>query len=175
MPRKSFKFKDWDSGALKCPVDALPRQRIVAMAHALLGTPYKDMGRTTNGLDCLGLVKMVPIWSGVVNEKDIEKEPTTWGEYHTSGQLADVFNRYLDRVTLGAGLDGAKVGDVVLFLGRLPRMGGRDPAHSGILINGVSHEWGMIHAEEGKGEVTRVDWHRAYERFLVGVWRYPGV
>lgn len=151
------------------------RDRIIMMAESLVGTPYKDMGRTRTGLDCLGLVKMVPIWCGIVSEDDIEDEPTTWGEYHEPGQLRGVFGRYLTKVSLRSNLEGAHPGDVALFLGRLPRMGGREAAHSGILVSGSGDGFGLIHAEETKGEVTKVDWTRAYNQFLVGVYCYPGV
>ena len=113
-------------------------------AHKYIGVPFLHRGRTTRGLDCVGLLILCAIDCGYDQYKEFAygREPRN---SILEGVLADHFGEPVDRPP--------QINDVVLM--RL-RKGG-EPSHVGIITT-HPHGLGIIHAY---GEIERV----VYQRF----------
>ena len=113
-------------------------------AHKYIGVPFRHRGRTTRGLDCVGLIILVAQDCGYDKYKEFPygREPRN---SILEGVLREHFGAPVDR--------DPRINDLVLM--RL-RKGG-EPSHVGIITT-HPHGLGIIHAY---GEIERV----VYQRF----------
>ncbi|MBO3759497.1 C40 family peptidase [Ciceribacter sp. L1K22] len=126
--------------------------RIVALAEAWIGTPYRHQGSEKGvGCDCLGLVR--GLWRELYGE-----EPETpgaycsdWAERGGGERLLQAAGRHMARLP---GIDAAAPGDLIIFRFR-PQLPAK---HCGILVGGGR----FIHAYEQAGVVSSA---------LVPAWR----
>ena len=125
-------------------------------AHKYIGTPFLHRGRTTRGMDCVGLVIRAARDCGYEKYKEF-----AYGREPRNSVLESVLNEHF-----GKPVDGEpKINDVVL-------MNLNDnPAHVGIITH---HPCGMgiIHAYT---EVRRVVYHGLTDKIksqIVGVYRW---
>ena len=143
------------------------RKRIVAIAQAWLGTPYRHQASCKGvGCDCLGLVRGV--WREILGPEP-ERTPAytpDWAEATGEERLLGAAHRLMHRVRQ----EQALAGDILLF-----RMIERGPAkHVGILVSDGLDQGRVIHAYSGHGVCeTRLTqpWHRR----LAGVFSFPGL
>lgn len=111
------------------------RSRVVRVASAQLGTPYRPGGQTPAGFDCSGLVVYSYAQAGVR------------GLPHSAARL-DAMSRRVD-------VEDLAPGDLLFF-----DLGGRKARHVGIYV-GERH---FVHAPSSGGSVERVSFDHVYWR-----------
>jgi NlpC/P60 family putative phage cell wall peptidase len=136
--------------------------RIVALAEAWVGTPYRHQGATKGiGCDCIGLIR--GIWREIYGE-----EPAAVPAYAPDWAERCDEERLLDAATKVFGpplpVTQAQPGDVLLFRWR----SGCAAKHAGILAR-PTH---FIHAYE-QGAVTRSALVPSWRRRIAAVHRFP--
>ena len=121
-------------------------------AHKYIGVPFRHRGRTTRGLDCVGLLILCAIDCGYDKYKEFAygREPRN---SILEGVLSDHLGEPINRAP--------KINAVVLM--RL-RKGG-EPSHVGIITT-HPHGLGIIHAH---GAVERVVYQRLTEYMATGI------
>jgi len=120
-----------------------------------IGLPYKDRGRSRDGLDCWGLVALVLAEQFGVSVPDFSADYTSAEDAADVGRLVRGERGKWWEVPLGM----EKPGDVVLF-----RILGH-PCHTGVVIGGNK----MLHCFRGWNSVlddyTRLRWRDRIEGF----------
>lgn len=147
--------------------------KITKQARTWLGTKYHHQGRLKKtethfgGADCFGLIM------GVAKELKIqtndgkllhEYDETDYSAYPDSikFKLKDFLDRHLVRVAK----NHIKPGDVLMF--KIFEY----PQHLGIATDFSDRELGVIHCYSGSGQVVEHLLSPAWERMLVGVYRF---
>lgn len=103
-------------------------QRVVAEAHAWLGTPYHACAQLKGvGVDCAGLLIGVYSAVGAVQAFNPGSYPTQWHLHQTEERLLNYVKQYADEVP------GPVTGGIVLY------KFGRTFSHSAIIVG-----WPMI-------------------------------
>ena len=121
-------------------------------AHKYIGVPFRHRGRTTRGLDCVGLLILAAQDCGYDQYKEFP-----YGSEPRNSILAGVLHRHF-----GDPVDREpEINDVVLM--RL-RKGG-EPSHVGIITT-HPHGLGIIHAH---GAVERVVYQRLSDYMRTGI------
>jgi cell wall-associated NlpC family hydrolase len=137
---------------------AIERDSVVAAARAWLGVPWRHMGRSRLGLDCVGLLVVVGRDLGLEVE-DQERYPRR----PQGGYLRQTLERQL--------VDGGRTpapGDIGLFADR------RTPFHAGIfsLRYGRLH---MIHAYAKRRKVVEEPFDHEWPGLLDRVYALPRI
>lgn len=144
---------------------------IVKQARTWLGTKYHHQGRlkatTTHsgGVDCFGLI------IGVARELEIrgangkllhEYDETDYSVYPNGIRL----KKFLDKHLIRTERNQIELGDVLMFKIF------KHPQHLGIASDFVSGELGIIHCYSGSEQVVEHLLSPAWQRMLVGVYRF---
>ena len=132
---------------------------IPAWVETYIGLPFKEHGRTRDGVDCWGLVRLV-----LADRFDIRLPAYVTG-YASTEDAADIAG--LIRGEMGPWVETpeARPGDAVLMRLRA------QPCHVGLV---VARGW-MLHVEDGIDScLERYDGAR-WSRRVVGVFRYRGI
>jgi len=80
--------------------------RLDEAARAYLGVPWRHLGRSRAGLDCIGLVLLAARDCGIAAE-----DPAPYAREPSSQRLREELARYLDEVSIA----DPRPGDVLLF------------------------------------------------------------
>ena len=137
----------------------IDRQRFIADAVSMLGTPYHHQGRDENGLDCIGLIiaALRRQGIGVQAPADYGKSPP-----------GDALLRGIDQCGLfhEVPVDQRQPGDVLVFAIR------RDPQHLALLTERPADGPEiMIHSADVIMEVRAATLGEAWLRRIVAVYR----
>lgn len=129
-------------------------------AHKYIGTPFKHLGRTPSGVDCVGLLILAALdcgYTGKIQSFAYPKEPR-------GDQLVGVIESHF-----GSPVEGPiQVNDVLLL--RFHKEG--ESVHVAVITD-HPHGLGIIHAY---GSVERVVYHRLTEEVtknVVAIYRWP--
>ena len=132
--------------------------RIVAEARRWEGTPYRHQGDVLGvGVDCAMILVRVFCDLGLVPMIDPRPYATDWHLHRSEEKYLSWVMDYATKV------DDPQPGDVALF------KFGRCLSHGGI-VDQVTPEITMIHADQGAGCVERAEVRRWANR-LAGYWR----
>ncbi|EAU40124.1 hypothetical protein FP2506_11227 [Fulvimarina pelagi HTCC2506] len=141
--------------------DGAPAARVVRLAEAWLGTPYRHQGsRKSVGCDCLGLVRGV--WRDLYGEEPERPAPyaVDWVLDRSGERLLEAAGRHL----VASECRRPEPGSVVLF-----RWRNRLPAsHCGIVDGGGR----LIHAYDGSA-VVRSAMPEPWMRRIAGIFQFP--
>jgi NlpC/P60 family putative phage cell wall peptidase len=140
-----------------------PQDRIVSVARAWIGTPYRHQASVRHvGCDCLGLVRGV--WRDCFGPEPEAAPPyaASWAESAPPGTdpLAEAASRHLVPVPPAE----ARAGDVLLFSFRAHL-----PARHCAIVTGQGT---MIHAHDGAA-VTEVALTRWWRRHCTHAFQFP--
>jgi len=129
-------------------------QTIITAASAYLGTRWHHQGRSTAGLDCIGLLVRVAqdVGMPVMDETGYARQPD-------GKQLQSALERYLERIA------EPEPGAVLLMRFE------RDPQHVALMADGGD----IIHAYATARKVVRHRLDDIWARRIVAVYRFPGL
>lgn len=134
------------------------REEIVAAARRYEGVPFKHTGRSTNGIDCAGLLALVARDLGldVVDDVHYNRVPDT-------AKLRRILNAGLRHKPKHA----RQLGDVILF---------KDPVRRGHMYHlGIDTGHGFIHSYAPLRRVVEQPWSEDWRRAIVAIFEYPGM
>lgn len=135
---------------LIAPLTDEQRDAYIAAAHSLIGVPFRAQGRTTRGIDCIGVV----IWSLRTAGVEVPNDRIDYGKLPARRKLAAELQAALGEPVMIGRIDADKLqpGDV------LTMQWGAEEGHVALV---VSHPEGLgiIHAYANKQKViyTRLD------------------
>ncbi len=132
---------------------------LAAAARAYLGVPWRHLGRTRQGLDCIGLLLLAARDCGLT-----VNDPGAYAVGHRGPALAEALRTRLVRVPLGAARDG----DVLTF------RDGLHVAHVG-LRSTLHGRPAVIHAHTGRGRVMEEALAFQLADDLRAAYRVPGL
>jgi len=126
-----------------------------------IGIPFKDKGRTINGLDCWGLLCLI------FKEQFNIEIPTFLDEYPTATNFPQIGKLIGDNIYTWIEIeqDIRKVGDVILL-----RLFGY-PVHVGILVNKQQ----MIHVFKGTDTCLQRIYGTIWKKRIHGIYRHPNL
>lgn len=137
------------------------REAIIAEARSYVGVPWRHLGRSRTGVDCLGLVIVVARATGLVAD---DFDFTGYGRL-ADGTMLRELRRYMYRINPRDALSG----DVLAY------RAATQPRHVGIVAahGGVST---LVHAKAGHGVVLEQTLEQvAPGGHLAAAFRFPGV
>lgn len=119
------------------------RDRVVAVAHTYLRTPYVDCARVKgHGADCATLFAMIYEEAGMIDHVDIPHYSPQWYLHRSEELFLEILRRYMAEIEEAA----AVAGDSVIY------KFGRCFSHGGVLIE---PGWpAIIHAHKNSGCVV---------------------
>lgn len=126
---------------------AATREEVCGEARAWIGTPWKHLGRTRHGIDCVGLVVQVCRVLGL-SDYDL-------AAYPREPKGPEFLQHFLKAGGRRLPLDNAMPGDLILF------REGRFPCHVAIVVDGRSGP-AIVHAHATRRKVL--------EEPLAGEW-----
>lgn len=126
-----------------------------------IGIPFKDKGRTYEGLDCWGLLCLI------FKEQFNIEIPTFLDEYPTATNFVEVGKLIEDNINIWIKIEQntRKVGDVVLL-----RLFGY-PVHVGILVDRQR----MIHVFRGTDTCLQKIYGMIWKKRICGIYRHPNL
>jgi cell wall-associated NlpC family hydrolase len=135
--------------------------KLVEQARTYLGTPWRHLGRSRDGIDCAGVVICAYADLGIVIP-DIERYGR---EPHRDGLMAGAIVGLGDPVWKGRNCPRAvlAIGDVVIMTSAA--FGAKEPHHIGIVGDDPHHGLSLIHAD-GTFGVSRVDEAGLMDQYL---------
>ncbi len=135
-------------------VQALTPQRIISAASAYLGTRWHHQGRSTAGVDCIGLLVLTARDLGltVLDETGYSRQPD-------GRQLQAALEKHLQPIA------EPEPGAVLLMRFE------REPQHVALMADGGD----IIHAYAMARKVVRHRLDAIWSRRIVAVYRFPGV
>lgn len=136
------------------------RQSVVDMVRSFAGTPWKHLGRSRRGVDCVGLVIAV---ADELKFTPPDLEVPVYGR-QPDGTLLSYFDRYMVRI----GLSDIRDGSVVIF----SYYG--SPYHAGIVTDGKSRAIMHAYAAQRKVVPDFLD-NTARGRTLIRAYDYKGL
>ena len=137
--------------------EAERRARVVAVARSLVGVPYRPMGRTRAGLDCVGVL-VVALKEGL----GVEVDPVGYPARPTSSQSFACARLYgLARIPGRADL---RPGDVALMRWN------EQSSHFGIFTGRT-----VVLMSQFRGRVVETDAERTLAEHGVAYFRLPGI
>jgi cell wall-associated NlpC family hydrolase len=129
---------------------------VITEARALKGTPYRHQGRSSFGIDCVGLVLVVMERLGTIND---DLRHANYGRLPREELIRKT-------ATHCTRLDAVEPGALILI--RWP--GESNPGHSAICTG-----TGMIHAFATLEKVVEHGYRGAWVKQTHSFWRLPGV
>lgn len=130
---------------------------ILAQARGLIGTPWRHLGRTETGLDCIGLVLVAAARAGLVL-----RDPAPYPRHPQGHELRRAIAAHLDLVPIADARDG----DVLLCAAG--RWGGHVGLASTHPVYGAS---AMVHAYQQRDGV-REDLRDGLPGTITGAFRW---
>lgn len=137
------------------------RMAIVELAREFIGTPWKHMGRTGTGIDCVGLIITVGRQLGLHEYPD----DVAYTRQSMGRDLIQPFVRHGERVP---DLTGLKDGDILIMKDML------FPHHTGFLAsNGATKS--VIHACVFRGVVVEDTMTEEHWKKLITAFKFKGL
>lgn len=130
---------------------AVKRSDIAKEARTWVGTRYQHMGRTREGIDCVGLVLKVAEPFGLHTYAD----DVAYSRESKGQELMQPFKQHMDRISIGR----VEPGDVVLF------REGPFPQHCGIVVEDAGRLF-IVHAEARARRATITALDSMYENAI---------
>lgn len=126
-----------------------------------IGIPFKDKGRTHEGLDCWGLLCLI------FKEQFNIEIPTFLDEYPTATNFVEVGKLIEDNINIWIKIeqDTRRVGDAVLL-----RLFGY-PVHVGVLVDRQR----MIHVFRGTDTCLQRIYGMIWKKRICGIYRHPNL
>lgn len=127
-------------------------ERFVAAARGYAGVPFRHLGRSRAGVDCVGLLLLAAAEAGIETD-----DPGAYAAFTRGHGLSDWLAARFDRVM---SLSDHRDADVLLFAGGATHL----PCHMGLRATRDALP-SVIHAHIGRGMVLeeRLAWHLARE------------
>jgi hypothetical protein len=142
----------------------MTRAEVQAEARKWLHTPYRQRGRTADGLDCIGFLVVVGRAFGVPHEDSLNYSDWPSQDH----EILKVFSKWLVRLPIATTTE--LQGTIGAFAER------RLPCHCGIFTekHNVPH---LIHARVWGHEVMEESWHQIPrdQLRLIGLFAFPGL
>ena len=133
---------------------------IIIAARSALGIPFQHQGRTSSGMDCVGLLLYVADRLGI-EYTDV----SGYSRRPSGGLIESTFDAHVESGTLlRIDPDRMQSGDFLMM------RFGRDPQHLAIFTGST-----IVHAYETVGKVAEHRLDEAWERRIVRVYRFTGV
>lgn len=133
---------------------------LIVQARALVGVPWRHQGRTTVGVDCIGLISLSMSSAGVDLQKLLGiQDRRTYGR-SAHPELLKMVRDCCESIRQP--IDGC------LLVMKFP--GERYPQHFGIYANG-----NIIHADSRQGQVIEHGYRGIWKRSEHSLWKIPGV
>lgn len=119
------------------PAEIITPERIIAEARGWLGVPWRHQGRSSSGIDCVGLVVCV------ARALDLSDYDSTGYSRRAHGQgFVEHFRGNMD----GVAIPDARSGDVLVFADQAY------PCHCGFLTERLGHPH-LLHAHATRRQV----------------------
>lgn len=133
---------------------------LLEAARAYVGVPFRHLGRSRTGLDCVGLLLVAAADAGIPAE-----DPGAYDRGHRGWDMLAWLGARYDRLQLSEARDG----DILVFNSQDTHY----PCHVGLRSTRDLRP-AVIHAQAGRGAVLeeRLHWH--LQRQLIAAFRLKG-
>lgn len=135
--------------------------RIVEVAREFIGTPWKHMGRTGTGIDCVGLVVTVGKMLGLHEYPD----DIQYSRQSVGSDLIKPFAQFAERIK---NLTGLKDGDVLIMKDAF------FPHNVGFMASNGDMKT-IIHACVHRGKVVEDTYTEDFKKRLITAFKFKGL